>query len=82
MFMYIYNALLYTDYVYTLCLHKHKMLLCQEHKINTLITQCALLHRKKHLAYAHIFQYELFPTAAVQQKQYVESVVRCTFLGG
>jgi hypothetical protein len=40
--LYTYIMLCYTYTAYTLCMHKHKKHLCQEHKINTLFTRCTL----------------------------------------
>jgi len=52
---------------------------CQDHKINTLITHCALHHYTKHLAQAYAFENELYPTRAVQQTQHVDAAGCRTF---
>ena len=75
----VYNAVLYIYYVYILCVHQRKRRLCQDHKINTLITHCALHHYTKHLAQAYAFENELYPTRAVQQTQHVDAAGCRTF---
>jgi len=40
--------------------------LCKDHKINTLITHCALHHCTKHIAHAYTFENELYPAKATK----------------
>jgi hypothetical protein len=84
MYIYVYSALLYIQRVcvYMLCMHKRKMYLCQNHKINTLIAQTALWHCAEHIPYTCIFENELFPTTAVQQRQHVDLMGCSTCLAG
>jgi hypothetical protein len=68
----------YLLYTYHLCISVQK-LLCQNHRINTLITQSALQHCTKQLACTYVFENELFSTTAVQQRQHVGAVGCRTF---
>jgi hypothetical protein len=38
-------------------MHKRKKCLCQDHKIDTLIRQCALYHYTKHLAHTYVWKW-------------------------
>jgi hypothetical protein len=74
MLRYEYNALLHIHCTYILCMDKRKQRLCQDHKINTLIKQCHPKHYTKHLPCTDMFENELFPTSAVQQRRQVDAV--------
>jgi hypothetical protein len=63
-------------------MHKRKKLLCQDHKVNTLITQCPLKNCTKYFAYTRTFENDLFPNTAAQQKQYVDTVWCHEFFSG
>jgi hypothetical protein len=73
-------------YMYCVCIilrmHKRKMSLCQDYKIDTSITWCTLYNIAQNILHIHISENEFFSTTTVQQSQNVDSVGFRTFLVG
>jgi len=67
-------------YIYIYICRNFKKRLCQHYKINALITQFALQRCTKHRTY--IFENELCPTIAFQQRQHLVAVGYRMFLSG
>lgn len=81
MFIYVYfNALLY--YAYVLCARKSKKNAFVRITKLMLLLHNTVQHCTKHLAYAYIFENELFPTPADHERQHVDAVpCRACFSG-